>query len=93
MPMWAFVIMIIREFMVSGIRMLVASKGVVIPAGKLGKFKTFSTMVAICILFFSQAHIAIAYAGQAVMYVACLFTVISGVEYFWQSRKVIFESI
>ena len=93
MPMWAFVIMIIREFMVSGIRMLVASKGIVIPAGKLGKFKTFSTMVAICILFFSQAHIAVAYVGQAMMYVACLFTVISGVEYFWQSRKVIFESI
>ena len=93
MPMWAFVIMIIREFMVSGIRMLVASKGVVIPAGKLGKFKTFSTMIAICILFFSQAHIAIAYVGQAVMYIACLFTVISGAEYFWQSRKVIFESV
>ena len=93
MPMWIFVIMIIREFMVSGIRMLVASKGVVIPAGKLGKFKTFTTMVAICILFFSQLHIAVAYAGQIMMYIACLFTVISGAEYFWQSRKVIFESI
>jgi CDP-diacylglycerol--glycerol-3-phosphate 3-phosphatidyltransferase len=93
MPMWAFVIMIIREFMVSGIRMLVASRGVVIPAGKLGKFKTFTTMVAICVLFFSQTHIVIAYAGQILMYVACLFTVISGAEYFWQSRKVIFESI
>ena len=93
MPMWAFVIMIIREFMVSGIRMLVASKGVVIPAGKLGKFKTFTTMVAICVLFFSQTHIIVAYAGQFLMYVACLFTVISGAEYFWQSRKVIFESI
>ena len=93
MPMWAFVIMIIREFMVSGIRMLVASRGVVIPAGKLGKFKTASTMLAICVLFFSQAHIVVAYVGQALMYVACLFTVISGAEYFWQSRKVIFESI
>ena len=93
MPMWAFVIMIIREFMVSGIRMLVASKGVVIPAGKLGKFKTFTTMIAICVLFFSQVHIAVAYAGQFLMYVACLFTVISGAEYFWQSRKVIFESV
>lgn len=93
MPMWVFVIMIIREFMVSGIRMLVASRGVVIPAGKLGKFKTFSTMVAICVLFFSQTHIAVAYVGQIIMYIACLFTVISGAEYFWQSRKVIFESI
>ena len=93
MPMWAFVIMIIREFMVSGIRMLVASKGVVIPAGKLGKFKTFTTMIAICVLFFSQTHVVVAYTGQILMYVACLFTVISGAEYFWQSRKVIFESI
>ena len=93
MPMWAFVIMIIREFMVSGIRMLVASKGVVIPAGKLGKFKTFTTMIAICVLFFAGAHDIVAYSGQILMYVACLFTVISGAEYFWQSRKVIFESI
>ena len=93
MPMWAFVIMIIREFMVSGIRMLVASKGVVIAAGKLGKFKTFTTMVAICVLFFSQLHPVIAYSGQILMYVACIFTVVSGIEYFWKSRKVIFESI
>ena len=85
--------MIIREFMVSGIRMLVASKGVVIPAGKLGKFKTFTTMIAICVLFFAGAHDIVAYSGQILMYVACLFTVISGAEYFWQSRKVIFESI
>lgn len=93
MPMWTFVVMIIREFMVSGIRMLVASRGVVIAAGNLGKLKTFTTMVAICVLFFSQTHIIVAYIGQGLMFAACFFTVISGIEYFWNSRKVIFESI
>lgn len=92
-PMWVFVVMIIREFMVSGIRMLVAEKGVVIAAGKLGKLKTFTTMIAICVLFFSEAHIVVGYIGQVMIYIACLLTVLSGIEYFWNSRKVIFESM
>lgn len=93
MPAWVFVIMIIREFMVSGIRMLVASKGVVIPAGKLGKWKTAVTMVAIIVLFFSHLCFPIQLVGQILMYAAGLLTVVSGVEYLYHSREVIFESI
>lgn len=92
-PMWVFVVMIIREFMVSGIRMLVAEKGEVIAAAKLGKWKTFITMIAICVLFFSETHVAVLYIGQVLIYVACLLTILSGIEYFWKSRKVILESI
>ena len=92
-PAWVFIIMIIREFMVSGIRMLVASKGVVIPAGKLGKWKTATTMVAIIVLFFSHLCFPIELVGQILMYLAGLLTVISGIEYLWNSRKIIFESI
>ena len=40
------------------------------------------SLVAICVLFFSQTHVVVAYAGQILMYVACLFTVISGVASF-----------
>ena len=92
-PMWCFVVMIIREFMVSGIRMLVAQKGVVIAAGKLGKWKTFVTMIAIMVLFLSGIHEVVIWIGQILIYISCLLTILSGIEYFYKSRSVIFESM
>ena len=92
-PVWCFVIMLMREFMVSGIRMLAASKGEVIAAGWLGKWKTFVTMVAIWVLFFYQTAPFVLYAGQVLMYISCLLTLLSGAEYLWNSRKIVFESI
>jgi len=93
MPIWAYIIMLIREFMVSGIRMVVASKGTVIPAAKMGKWKTATTMVALIVLFFAHTNIIVAFIGMGLMYVACLLTIISGIEYFLNSKDVILESI
>src|SRR5256886_13413737 len=45
-PAWIVVIIVTREFVVSGMRLMAAAKGTVIPAGKLGKQKTFITLVA-----------------------------------------------
>src|SRR6266513_6533217 len=45
-PAWFVVIIVAREFVVSGMRLMAAAKGTVIPAGKLGKQKTFITLVA-----------------------------------------------
>ena len=92
-PVWCFVIMLIREFMVSGIRMLAASRGEVIAAGWLGKWKTFITMVAIWVLFFYQTAPFVLYAGQVLMYISCLLPLLSGADYLWNSRKIVFESI
>ncbi|MBO5711471.1 MAG: CDP-diacylglycerol--glycerol-3-phosphate 3-phosphatidyltransferase, partial [Acholeplasmatales bacterium] len=92
-PMWVFVVILIREFTVSGIRMVAIERGEVIAAGKLGKFKTATTMVAIIVLLFSGLHQYVNLAGSILMYVACALTIISGIEYFWNSRKIIFESI
>lgn len=92
-PVWVFVIILIREFMVSGIRMIMIEHGTVIPAAKMGKWKTFTTMVAIIVLFFSGLHTGVETAGQVLIYIACLLTIISGVEYFWKCRKTILESV
>jgi len=92
-PMWAFSIMLIREFMVSGIRMVAASKGEVIAAGWSGKIKTFETMIALCVCFFAGTCVALFWISHALMIVACVLTLISGIEYLINSRKIIFESI
>ena len=63
----------------------------------MGKIKTFTTMVALIFLFLYQIRICdiplFGYIGAGLMYVALLFTVLSGIEYFWKNRKVILESI
>lgn len=92
-PMWVFIVILIREFMVSGIRMVVIEKGTVIAAAKLGKWKTFVTMVAIIVLFFSGLHQAVEITGLVLIYIACALTILSGIEYFWKNRKDILESI
>ena len=92
-PVWCYVVMLIREFMVSGIRMLAAQRGEVIAAGMLGKVKTFVTMVALFICFFAELHVAVLYIGQILIYISCILTILSGAEYLWKSRKIVFESI
>ena len=92
-PMWAFLIILIREFMVSGIRMVAASNGVVIAAAMLGKRKTFVTMIAIIICFLGGMHNVVAIIGFIMIMVSTLLTIASGIEYFWKNRKIILESI
>ena len=54
-PGWVLIVIISREFLVSGLRMLVASSGTVVAASWIGKAKTFSTMIAICMFIIMQA--------------------------------------
>jgi len=92
-PVWVFAIMLIREFMVSGIRMLASGRGEVIAAKMLGKIKTFVTMVAIGVLFFYGLHEVVMYIGIILIYISCFFTLLSGMDYFMKSRHLIFESV
>lgn len=92
-PLWAVVCIMIREFMVSGIRLVAAGNGDVIAASKLGKWKTASTMVALTILFFFGLASWVEWVGFALFMVATLLTIISGIDYFWKNRKIILKSI
>lgn len=93
LPVWVFVVIIIREFMVSGIRMVAVESGKVIAASKLGKLKTATTMFALVLMFVYQINSVVELVSQIGMYIACALTVISGIEYFWKNRKTILESI
>lgn len=93
LPVWVFLIILIREFMVSGIRMVAAVNGEAIAAGMAGKMKTVVTMIAIIVLFLCGLHDSLIYVGQVLMYIATLLTVISGIDYIIKGKKYIFESM
>lgn len=92
-PMWGVVIILLRELTVSGVRLVAAERGEVIAAGWSGKVKTFETMIAIIVLFLAGIHNVVAIIGLILMYVSIILTLYSGIEYLWNSRKIIFESI
>ena len=85
---WVLLVIVAREFLVSGLRMVVASAGTVIAASPLGKGKTAVTMVAISALLLAMAlpegsaAWAIGVLGQVLMVVAIILTAWSGVDYF-----------
>ena len=78
MPGWALLIVILREFAVSGLRMVASDKGRVIAAGWSGKVKTASTMVCIIVMFLPIP----APLNWACIAVIVATTIWSGVEYF-----------
>ena len=84
MPAWAVMIVLAREFAVSGLRMVAASGGLVLAAGWSGKVKTFSTMVGLCLMMvFSYTWL-----DWVVIAVITVTTLYSGVEYFVKNWKV-----
>ncbi|MDO4845499.1 MAG: CDP-diacylglycerol--glycerol-3-phosphate 3-phosphatidyltransferase [Oscillospiraceae bacterium] len=77
-PAWAVMIVLTREFAVSGLRMTAASKGQVIAAGWSGKLKTASTMIGLCLLIV----FSVPWLDLTVLAVILATTIWSGVEYF-----------
>ena len=88
MPGWALLIVIVREFAVSGLRMVAADKGRVIAAGWSGKVKTASTMVCICLMLLLPRFVELSAICVAVI---VLTTIWSGVEYFMKNVDVLSE--
>ena len=85
MPAWALLIVICREFAVSGLRMIASDKGRVIAAGWSGKVKTASTMVCVVLMFLPIPPVV----NTICVWVITLTTLYSGVEYFVKNKDVI----
>lgn len=81
-PSWMSIIVIAREFLISGIRMLAAAKGEVIPAGKLGKYKTTTQMIVIMIMMLVGKNKYNFY----LMLIPVILTLWSGIEYTTKSK-------
>lgn len=88
MPAWALLIVIVREFGVSGLRMVAADKGRVIAAGWSGKVKTAATMVCIILMLLPLPDIV----NQICTAVIVLTTIYSGVEYFMKNADILAQA-
>lgn len=91
---WAVILILSREFIVTGIRLLAVESNLVIAASNLGKAKTVSQMMMIIVLLLGNYPFALwsLPVGEVLIYVATLLTVISGVDYFIKNKQVIFKS-
>ena len=87
-PAWALMIVLTREFAVTGLRLIAVQKGTVIAAGWSGKVKTASTMVGLCAM---MALPSIAVLNWVVIAVIVLTTLYSGIEYFAQNWKCLWD--
>ena len=88
MPAWALIVVLTREFAVTGLRLVAVGKGKVIAAGWSGKVKTASTMIGLCVL---MAFPTIGWLSWFVIAVIVVTTVYSGAEYFIQNWKCLWK--
>ncbi len=104
-PAWAVIVIISREFLITGLRLLAASKGVVLPSEKLGKHKTAWQMVTVIyfLVLLSLSELSRAgvldgllwwahawhYGGSALIVLSLVLTLYSGIGYLWKNRALI----
>ena len=93
MPAWVVIVIIAREFIVSGFRMIAAEKGVVIAAGWWGKIKTAESMVMLVLILLFEAlglHDGAVYViEQVLIYLVMVLTIISMIDYLVKNKGVI----
>lgn len=90
-PTWVVVVIIAREFTITGFRVIAASEGVTIAASPLGKFKTITQLVAIILLLlnnfpFEGFNIPM---DMIMLYISLFFTVVSGIDYLRRNKDTL----
>ncbi|MGN0388737.1 MAG: CDP-diacylglycerol--glycerol-3-phosphate 3-phosphatidyltransferase [Suilimivivens sp.] len=89
-PSWMVVIIIAREFTISGFRLIAADNGVVIAASYWGKFKTTFQMIAVCLMIANIS--ALSLLTTVITWIAVILTVVSLVDYLVKNKDVMKET-
>ncbi|MBQ8878605.1 MAG: CDP-diacylglycerol--glycerol-3-phosphate 3-phosphatidyltransferase [Lachnospiraceae bacterium] len=89
-PSWMVIIIIAREFVISGFRLIASDNGVVIAASYWGKFKTTFQMIAVCLMIADIA--ALSLVTSIVTWIAVILTVVSLVDYLIKNKDVMKET-
>ena len=88
LPAWFVIIIIAREFIISGFRLIAAENGIVIAANYWGKFKTASQMIMIILLLIDLGGV-FDILEQIFIWLSLALTIISLITYIWQNRSVL----
>lgn len=88
LPAWVVIIIIGREFIISGFRLIAAENGIVIAANYWGKFKTVSQMIMIILLLIDLGG-AFDILEQIFIWLSVALTIISLITYIWQNKSVL----
>ena len=88
-PAWVVIIIIAREFIISGFRLVASDNGVVIAASYWGKFKTAFQMLTVIVLILNIPNKVFTILGTALIYVSLALTVISLFDYIAKNKDVL----
>ena len=88
---WIVIVIISREFIISGFRLVAADNGVVIAASYWGKFKTTFQMLMVIVLILNFDNCYFQLLGTVLTYIALVLTVVSLIDYLWKNRAVLKE--
>lgn len=91
LPSWVVIIIIAREFMITGFRTLAVEQNIVIAAGFWGKIKTITQMIMIIVLLLNFGGVVFQYIGYGLVGLSVLFTVVSAVDYMVKNKSVLKE--
>ena len=89
LPAWVVIIIISREFIISGFRLIASDNGVVIAASYWGKFKTVSQMLMVIVMILNIPHIAFEILGTVLMWLAVVLTIVSLLDYIVKNKDVL----
>ena len=102
-PAWMVLIVVLREFLITGVRLFAASRHVILAAAAEGKHKTVSQVVAVVAVLVLMLvrelgasggiEAALEWIVAGCLWVAVLFTVISGSVFFWRHRAVLLDAV
>ena len=88
-PAWIVIVIISREFIISGFRLVASDNHVVIAASYWGKFKTTFQMIMVCLMIANIGALNI--LTQVIMWIALALTIISLIDYIVKNKNVLFD--
>ena len=91
LPAWVVVLIVGRELLITGLRAIGATQGLIIAATPFGKTKTVSQMLAVGLLMLERPYPVLGSVAGIAVWLAVGFTVFSGLDYLWRYRRLLYR--
>ncbi|MCR5546212.1 MAG: CDP-diacylglycerol--glycerol-3-phosphate 3-phosphatidyltransferase [Lachnospiraceae bacterium] len=91
LPAWVCIVIIAREFIISGFRLIASDNGIVIAASYWGKFKTVFQMLMVIVMIIAINNPVLTLIGEILMWIALVLTIVSLIDYIAKNKDVLKE--